>query len=55
MSDEINLAIEKYWRDLFADEIEKSLMGLKDDDATDWFNEGLRHAARIVRYGRIDD
>jgi hypothetical protein len=50
--DELNREIEKYWRDKFADEIESCLMGLEDDEATDWFNHGMQHAARIVRYSR---
>lgn len=50
--DELNREIEKYWRDKFAEEIESCLMSLSNDDATDWFNQGMLHAARIVRYSR---
>lgn len=52
--DEWNREIEKYWRDKFADEIMESLMGLEDDEITVWFNRGMEHAARIVRYARDD-
>lgn len=52
--DEWNREIEKYWRDKFADEIESCLMGLENDEPTDWFNKGMMHAARIVRYSRDD-
>lgn len=48
--DEWNREIEKYWRDKFADEIMECLMGLEDDEPTLWFNRGMEHAARIVRY-----
>lgn len=52
--DEINREIEKYWRDKFADEILDCLMGLENDDPTKWFNNGMIHAARIVRYSKDD-
>lgn len=54
MTDSWNLEIEKYWRDLFAEEIENGIMSLQDDETTKWFNEGMKHAARIVRYGVSD-
>lgn len=50
--DEINREIEKWWRDRFADEIESCLMHLDNDEPTDWFNRGMQHAARIVRFSR---
>ena len=50
--DEWNKEIEKYWRDKFADEVESCLMNLDDDLITTWFNNGMLHAARIVRYSR---
>jgi hypothetical protein len=52
--DEFNREIEKFWRDKFADEIEEHIMGLEDDEATKWFNAGIIHAARVVRYRRDD-
>ena len=52
--DEWNREIEKYWRDKFADEIMECLIGLDDDESTMWFNRGMEHAARIVRYARDD-
>jgi hypothetical protein len=52
--DEINFEIEKFWRNRFADEIETCYMGLEDDEATKWFNNGLRYASTIVRYSRDD-
>lgn len=52
--DEWNREIEKYWRDKFADEIEECLIGLEDDEVTLWFNRGMKHAARIVRYSKDD-
>lgn len=48
--DQWNLEIEKYWRDKFAEEIESSIMSLENDPTTTWFNHGMIHAARIVRY-----
>ena len=50
--DEWKKEIEKYWRDKFADEVESCLMNLDDDLITTWFNNGMLHAARIVRYSR---
>lgn len=44
--------IEKYWRDKFADEIDSSLMNMIDDEPTKWFNQGMKNASNIVRYGR---
>ncbi len=52
--DEWNREIEKYWRDKFADEIESCFMNLDNDEPTTWFNRGMEHAARIVRYSRDD-
>ena len=46
------IEIEKYWRDKFAEEVESSIMNLKDDPTTKWFNEGMTHAARIIKYSR---
>lgn len=49
--DELNRDIEKWWRDKFSEEIENSYMnGIPDDDATKWFNLGMQHAARIIKY-----
>lgn len=52
--DEWNREIEKYWREKFANEIESCLMNLEGDSTTEWFNKGMMHAARIVRYSRDD-
>jgi hypothetical protein len=52
--DEWNREIEKYWREKFADEILDCLMGLEEDEPTKWFNSGIQHAARVVRYARDD-
>ena len=52
--DEFNREIEKFWRDRFADEIETQIMSLEDDEPTKWFNLGIKHASRIVRYSRDD-
>ena len=50
--DEWNVEIEKYWRDKFSEEIQSSIMHLEGDPVTDWFNQGMIHAARIVKYSR---
>ena len=50
--DEWNVEIEKYWRDKFSEEIQSSIMHLDGDPVTDWFNQGMIHAARIVKYSR---
>jgi hypothetical protein len=50
--DDISLEIEKFWRNRFADEIETCYMGLENDEATKWFNSGMRYACNIVRYSR---
>jgi hypothetical protein len=52
--DEIHRDIEKYWREKFANEVEECVMSLEDDDATRWFNEGLKYAAMYIRF-RFDD
>lgn len=52
---ELQRDIENWWRNKFADEIEESLMRLDNDKETEWFNNGLKHAARIVRYSRLDE
>jgi hypothetical protein len=53
--DDINLEIEKFWRDRFADEVESCYMGLEEDEPTKWFNAGLKYAANIVRFSRDGD
>ena len=50
--DQWNREIEKYWRDKFAEEVESSIMNLEDDPTTKWFNDGMIHAARIIKYSR---
>lgn len=50
--DELNREIEKWWREKFSQEIEDSLMVAhsEEEEATKWFNLGMLHAARIIRY-----
>jgi hypothetical protein len=52
--DQWNQEIEKYWRDKFSSEIEESIMTFQDDPVTKWFNNGMLHAARIVKYSLIE-
>lgn len=50
---ELRRDIEKFWRDRFADEIDSCMMaGVENDEATRWFNAGMEHASKIVRYSR---
>lgn len=52
---DIEDSMEKYYRQLIADDIESSLYrpySEKDDPQTYWFNQGMRLAAMIARYSR---
>ena len=53
--EDFNLEIEKFWRERFADEVESCMFYLEDDEPTKWFNYGMQHAARIVRYSRDNE
>lgn len=54
--DDIEDSIEKYYRQLIADDIESSLYRRHSEESisdkeTYWFNNGMRMAAMIARYG----
>jgi len=55
--DDINRDIEKYWRELFAEQIEEYLYTIIPEDLPEarWFNEGMQHALLILRYTRTDE
>lgn len=52
---DIEYQMIKYYREKIAQEIEDCLYAESEDkeysDHTRWFNEGLRHAIIIARYG----
>ena len=52
---------QKYWRDIFADQIENVLRSYwphendADLDRNAWFREGLRYALMIIRHDVYED
>ena len=56
---DIEDSMEKYYRQLIADDIEDSLYRRHSEEAVSdqesyWFNNGMRMAAMIARYARND-
>ena len=57
--DDIEDSMEKYYRQLIADDIENSLYRRHSEESVSdqqayWFNNGMRMAAMIARYSRND-
>jgi hypothetical protein len=51
---DIEDSMEKYYRQLIADDIDRSLYrpySESNDEQTYWFNQGMRLASMIARYG----
>jgi len=56
---DIEDSMEKYYRQLIADDIEDSLYRRHSEESVSdqecyWFNNGMRMAAMIARYARSD-
>ena len=56
MEFDIEKSMEKYYRNIIADDIDHCLYTSRSDDEqekkqTYWFNQGVRFAAMIARYG----
>lgn len=57
--DDIEDSMEKYYRQLIADDIESSLYRRHSEESisdqqTYWFNNGMRMAAMIARYSKFE-
>lgn len=56
---DIEKSIEKYYRQLIADDIESSLYRRHSEESVSdqqayWFNNGMRMAAMIARYSKFE-
>lgn len=59
MSDDIEDGIERYYRQMIAEEIISCMHGKYEDDKLDqqvyWFNQGISFASMVARWGVGND